>query len=131
MLNRGSGESRLGVGTLLLRHNSWMFVMINAKKLAQKQKSKEYIAAQRREMLEQFGYSELKKKHKKSRRPDFPNLKVESRVGLSNAVGNGFVKPSAAHHPDAKLFPIQNVHKSGFSLLTKADDLKYASGKKS
>jgi len=93
--------------------------------------TKDEVKALRAKILEDCGYYDLKKKHGKTRRQEFPNLKVESRIPLSNSVGNGFAVKTGANHPDAKQFPVQMVHKSGLSLLTKVDDLKYAGGKKS
>lgn len=105
--------------------------MISLKKQQKKIKSKSYIAEERMKMLEKFGYNDLKKKHRKSIRPDFPDLKINSKYELSNSIGNGIKKKTGAEHPDAKLFPIQQVHKQGYTLFTRADDPKYAGGKKS
>jgi hypothetical protein len=105
--------------------------MISQRKLNARAKSREFIKGSREEVLEQCGYSRLKAKHGKSKRPDFPNLKVESRYSTSDVVGNGFKTRSGAQHPDAKNFPVQTPHKQGPMLFTRADDARYAGGKKS
>lgn len=101
--------------------------MIFAKR---KKVSAETLRKQRDAVLAASGYLALKKKHKRGLSPDFPNLKVESHYTLSNSVTNGHAVPSAAHHKDAKKFPLCQNHKQGYTLLTAADDIRYAGGKK-
>lgn len=93
--------------------------------------SKKTIQEIRQEHRDRFGYTKLKMKHGKSKRPDFPDLKTTPKYKTSDTVGNGLVVLSGASHPDARQFPIQQVHKQGYTLFTGADDASYAGGKKS
>lgn len=105
--------------------------MISQKKLNKKLASKQYIQEERKKLLDSVGYTDLKKKYGKSRRPEFPNYKIDSQYSLSNKVDeNGLRKPRGAEHPDAIEFPVGNSHKQGLELIYSRNFAKDMNGKK-
>lgn len=105
--------------------------MTASKKSRERAKArKKYLADQRQQMRDVFGYTKLKEAGLRSTRPEFPDLRegLDRGVPCSNTVGNGFAKPPLP--PDAKQFPVGVSHKQGYQLITAADDLKDMGGRK-
>ena len=80
--------------------------------------------------LNKTRFHEIKAKHKNNRGIEFPNLKVHSKIPLSDKIGNGLMVRTGAHHPDAKQFPVGNSHKQSLELIYSKDYVQYMNGKK-
>ena len=104
--------------------------MKSKKKLAKQKAKKELLTKFRESILKKSGYTDLKNKHKKSRRPDFPDLKTDNKYQLSNSIVNGFRVKPASEHPDAKQFPVGNSHKQGLELIYSKDYASQMNGRK-
>ena len=95
-----------------------------AKELERKQKR---LAAQKA-LRDEFGYTKLAEAGIKSKRPEFPNLKVESRASPTTALFGPTPAPKPLP-PDAKQFPIGHSHKQGYELMLPSE-VQYLNGKK-
>lgn len=82
----------------------------------------------REKLLAQVGYTRMVERGLKSQRPEFPDLRVESKYNTSDVVGNGFApRPLPS---DAREFPVGISHKQGPMLITAADRLEDMGGRK-
>lgn len=87
--------------------------------------------------LDRSGYTALKAKGRKSRRPDLPDLSVEQRTAPTSDLAGIERVGGSAPRPlpeDAKTFTIGHLHKQGPVLVTpgtiERGDLQYFGGKK-
>lgn len=94
-----------------------------------KRRRKLLLAEERERVRNEFGYTRLAKSGLKSKRPDFPDLSVPSRLPpTSDSIGNGFAPKPLPE--DAIRFPIGTSHKQGPMLITKFDRLEDMGGRK-